>query len=180
LKLPAAIFGFTLAVHTSLLVSQGEIITGLDYLFTGAFTAEMLLKMKGLSIRGYFNDGNKSDFSIVVLSDLGLVIELVTKTLNSSSTSANELSIVRTVRVFRVLRPLLVVSHFEGMQLILYSIAKSAVAIVNVIFLLLFVWTIVSTHLLAYQPSVRARECSPMLTLQHMLRFLAHRSLLLR
>jgi hypothetical protein len=116
----------------------------LDYFFTAAFTLEMWLKMRGWGVRAYLRD-NKVDFAIVVLSDLGLLIELVTKAVNTgeSKDTAN-LGIVRTVRVFRVLRPLLIVSHFEGMQLILYSIAKSAVSILNVILLLFFVWTIFS------------------------------------
>eukprot|EP01046_Picozoa_sp_COSAG06_P055549 COSAG06_NODE_10247_length_1720_cov_0.876002_2_plen_230_part_01 len=77
----------------------------------------------------------------MVLSDIGIIIQIYVKVFLSDEKDSS-LAIVRTIRVMRVLRPLLLVGHFQGMKLILESVVKSALSIANVLLLLMFVWMI--------------------------------------
>ena len=117
------------------------VLKTLDYIMTAFFTVEMGIKIHGLTARGYFSQSwNILDAIIVVLSDIGVIIQIVLEL--SSDGGDNSLTVVRTIRVLRVLRPLLLLGHFEGMKLILESVIKSALSIVNVLLLLMFVWLI--------------------------------------
>eukprot|EP01044_Picomonas_judraskeda_P005157 COSAG03_NODE_476_length_7617_cov_79.083400_1_plen_1988_part_00 len=122
--------------------SKAKAFEIIDYILTAFFTVEMAIKIHGLTLRGYLKHGwNVVDAIIVVLSDIGVLIQIYVQMFQADENDSN-LAIVRTIRVMRVLRPLLLVGHFQGMKLILESVVKSALSIANVLLLLMFVWMI--------------------------------------
>jgi hypothetical protein len=122
--------------------SKGKAFEIIDYVLTAFFTVEMAIKIHGLTLRGYMKHGwNVVDAIIVVLSDIGVIIQIYVHVSQADENSSN-LATVRTIRVMRVLRPLLLIGHFQGMKLILEAVVKSALSIVNVLLLLMFVWMI--------------------------------------
>jgi hypothetical protein len=121
---------------------KGKTLETINYILTAFFTVEMAIKIHGLTLRGYIKHGwNVVDAIIVVLSDIGVLIQIYVHVFQADENNSN-LAIVRTIRVMRVLRPLLLIGHFQGMKLILESVVKSALSIVNVLLLLMFVWMI--------------------------------------
>jgi len=88
-----------------------------NYVFTFIFIFEMIVKMIGLSIPGYWADNfNKFDFVIVMFS----IVELITVFLNLDGISG--LSVLRSFRLLRVLK---LAKSWSSLQELLITIVAS-------------------------------------------------------
>lgn len=117
---------------------QSEIVTVVlrifNIVFTGIFTIELIIKVIAFGFRRYISDGwNKFDAFIVVVSYLGLILDLV------SSDSPINPSMLRIMRVFRIARILKLLKAAQGVRALLDTVFKSFGQILNIgILLLLF------------------------------------------
>ena len=79
-----------------------------DKIFTVIFTTELVLKWFAYGIKNYFTNGwNWLDFVIVIVSVLGLILDWL---------GVPDISIFKSMRTLRALRPLKALSRFEGMR----------------------------------------------------------------
>ena len=106
-----------------------KFITVMDWIFTIAFTIEMVLKMVtyGFVLNGkdsYLRSGwNQLDFIIVIVSILSL-----------AASGNDNLRSLRSLRTLRALRPLRVISRRPGLRLVVNALFSSIKAICNVLF----------------------------------------------
>lgn len=124
-------------------------ITLVDQIFMVIFVCEIILKLFGLGILGYFSQKwNQFDFFIVVfgLTDL-LMNNIFSKELLLFQTGPKILRAVRMLRIGRLLR---LVKKFDGMLKLLQTLMFSLPMTFNVLALLLlifFVYTIIGCSL---------------------------------
>jgi len=103
----------------------------LNYLFTGIFTVEMAIKMIGLGCGRYFVDNwNKFDFFIVLVSYVGIGLDLFSSDLPLSP------SILRIMRIFRMVRILKLLKTAQGVRALLDCVFQSIGQIANMCSLL--------------------------------------------
>ncbi|ESN93132.1 hypothetical protein HELRODRAFT_89291, partial [Helobdella robusta] len=114
----------------------------LDYfnqLFVAIFTLEFLLKLIAFRIYYFKHPWNVFDFSVVIVSILGLaVLKFVKKHLVSPT-------LIRVIRVFRVGRILRLVKSAKGIRTLLFSLAVSLPALFNIgllLFLIMFIYAV--------------------------------------
>lgn len=104
-----------------------EVLTYIDYIVTGLFTLECAIKIcaNGFCCNGknsYMNNSwNIADFLIVCVSLLNYPLQQY------------KISFLRALRMFRVLRPLRMVSRFPGLRIAVISLLKSIPHIGNVL-----------------------------------------------
>ena len=109
----------------------------MDYVVTGLFTMELILKViaNGFAFNGKHsymqNSWNIADFFIVVISLIQYPL------------SQYKLAFLRVLRMFRVLRPLRMISRFPGLRIAVISLMQSVphignVMVVSMLFLGLF------------------------------------------
>lgn len=116
--------------------SESEIIKSMIYLdifFTALFVIEFLIKSIAIGFyegrSGYIKDiWNFFDFMIIIFS----IIDLSFSNIN--------LSVIKSVRILRTLRPLRFISHNVSMKIVVVALFDSLIAIFNVIVVLLIVW----------------------------------------
>ena len=85
-----------------------KVLVIFDKIFTVIFTIELILKWFAYGIKNYFTNGwNWLDFLIVIVSVLGLVLDLL---------GVPDISIFKSMRTLRALRPLKALSRFEGIR----------------------------------------------------------------
>ena len=107
----------------------------LDIIFTVLFSIEFMLKSVALGFvegsTSYIRDTwNTFDFLIVIFSILDLSLVDI------------NLSVIKSVRILRTLRPLRFISHNISMKIVVVALFDSLIAIFNVIVVLLIVWLI--------------------------------------
>ena len=107
----------------------------LDIAFTVLFAVEFMLKSVALGFlegsTSYIRDTwNTFDFLIVIFSVLDLSLVDI------------NLSVIKSVRILRTLRPLRFISHNISMKIVVVALFDSLIAIFNVIVVLLIVWLI--------------------------------------
>uniref|UniRef100_A0A7M5WIZ7 Voltage-dependent calcium channel alpha-1 subunit IQ domain-containing protein n=2 Tax=Clytia hemisphaerica TaxID=252671 RepID=A0A7M5WIZ7_9CNID len=106
-----------------------EVLDYLELVFTALFFIEMILRMYGLGLRGYFRSAfNKYDFVVVWLSIADLI---QTRIQNTSSIGISVLRSVRLLRIFKVTR------FWSSMQNVVSSLMNSMRSILSLILLLL-------------------------------------------
>jgi len=110
-----------------------EFLQLMNYVLTGVFTIECLLKVIGLGLwqgeKAYLNSGwNVLDFVIVLISIMSLVFA-------SAGVKA-----LRSMRALRALRPLRLVSRLKGLKVVVDTIAEVLPQLVNVVLFTLIVW----------------------------------------
>ena len=103
-----------------------EILNVCDLIFTIIFTIELLVKVLAFGFilhRGSYmrNSWNVLDFIIVVSSLMSLAFD------------SESLSIMKSFRLMRALRPLRMVSRMKGMQIVVTCLIKSMPAVINVV-----------------------------------------------
>ncbi len=124
---------------------------GLDivnYIFTGVFTAEIILKLIGYGMNFWYETWNLFDFVIVVCSYIDIVFT------NIASQSLRMLRIgpqlLRVLRVFRVARLMRLVKKYRRLQEIMEIIQLCLPSIMNVLALLMlimFIYAILGCYL---------------------------------
>ncbi|CAH3037176.1 unnamed protein product [Porites lobata] len=108
-----------------------------NYLFTGIFVPEVVLKFIAFGFVLYFKDGwNLVDLVIVILSLAGIIIE----SLSSSNKLLINPTVARSLRVLRIIRVLKLVKLAKGVRSLLDTLfeALPQVANLGLLFLLLF------------------------------------------
>uniref|UniRef100_A0A3Q3INW4 Voltage-dependent L-type calcium channel subunit alpha n=1 Tax=Monopterus albus TaxID=43700 RepID=A0A3Q3INW4_MONAL len=109
----------------------------LNMVFTGLFTAEMLLKLLALQLRHYFVDAWNSFDALIVV---GSVVDIVV-TEFSSAEDSSRVSIT-FFRLFRVMRLVKLLSKGEGIRTLLWTFIKSLQALPYVALLIAMIFFI--------------------------------------
>lgn len=116
----------------------------LNYLFTGIFTIEAVIRLIAMRLE-YFRYGmNVFDFIIVVFSIAVIALEKMGITMPISP------GLFRVVRVFRLTRLLRFFEAAKGIRKLLFTIVKSAPALLNIgllLFLIMFIFAIMGMSL---------------------------------
>ncbi|XP_039270704.2 voltage-dependent L-type calcium channel subunit alpha-1D-like isoform X2 [Styela clava] len=112
-----------------------EILEKVEYIFLGIFTIEAVLKIVAFGLafhpNAYLRNGwNVIDFVIVVIGLISIVLEKA----DVGSTDK-----VRSLRAFRVLRPLRLVSGVPSLQVVLNAIIRAMVPLLHIALLVIFV-----------------------------------------
>jgi hypothetical protein len=117
----------------------------MNYIFTGVFTVEAIIKIIGLGFKLYFKDKwNLFDFVIVVGSYIGLIIEFST-----SISVGLQTTILRAFRISRMLR---LVKRAKSLKIIFETFIITIPALANVgglLLLLLYLYSIIGVSLFA-------------------------------
>ena len=115
-----------------------NILKYIDYIFTGAFLLECVIKIIGLGF--LFNNlgsdktpyirsaWNALDFLVVSASMVDLYV-----TLSGSTAGGSALKSLKALRALRALRPLRVISRNEGLRLVVNALLASIPSMTNVI-----------------------------------------------
>jgi voltage-gated sodium channel type II alpha len=117
-----------------------NILSYLNYIFITIFSAESVIKLIAMNWRYFTIPWNVFDFVIVILSIAGLAFESVIK--KYLSISPTVLRVVRVARVGRVLR---LVKGARGIRTLLFALAVSLPALLNIgllLFLIIFIYSI--------------------------------------
>lgn len=118
-----------------------------NYVFTIVFTAEMVIKLAGLTFEGYASDSfNLFDASIVVISLLELLMA-------ASSGEGQSLG-VSALRTFRLMRVFKLARSWESLNLLIGTIARSLPRIGPfsvILLLIMFIFTLVGVQLFGGQ-----------------------------
>jgi len=132
--------------HQSLWQTQFLVIS--NYMFTNVFGLECVMKLIAFLPKRYFADGwNKFDFTIVMISFMGVAIEESGATIALNPTI---LRVLRVFRIFRILRAFRIFKAAKGLQTIVDSLRKSLPAVGNlagVLFLLFFIFGILAVEI---------------------------------
>lgn len=122
--------------------SYENILKVFNYLFTGIFIVECILKLLANGFYGYFYVGwNKFDFFVVAASIIDL---LMSNLIGSRVSFLKSFQIIRVLRVLRVTRVLRLVKQLKGLEKLLQTLKWSLQALGNVLILLLLVYFIFS------------------------------------
>lgn len=116
------------------------VLAYINYIFISIFTLESVMKLIALNWRYFKIAWNVFDFVIVIFSILGLAFENFIK--RYLSISPTVLRVVRVARVGRVLR---LVKGAKGIRTLLFALAISLPALVNIgllLFLVIFIYAI--------------------------------------
>jgi hypothetical protein len=117
----------------------------LNFGFAAIFNFEAIVKIVGHG-RSYFYDSwNKFDVSIVVGTDIGLLMNLVNTGINIST-------VATVVRAFRIMRIFRLVKSSQNMRIILDTIGHIMPQVTNImslVFLLLFIYAVLGLNLFA-------------------------------
>uniref|UniRef100_A0A6Q2Y5Z0 Voltage-dependent L-type calcium channel subunit alpha n=1 Tax=Esox lucius TaxID=8010 RepID=A0A6Q2Y5Z0_ESOLU len=114
----------------------------LNMVFTGLFTAEMLLKLLALRFRHYFIDAwNSFDALIVVGSVVDIVVTEFSVNNNNDILPISRVSIT-FFRLFRVMRLVKLLSKGEGIRTLLWTFVKSLQALPYVALLIAMIFFI--------------------------------------
>ena len=115
-------------------------LTILNYIFTGIFIAECLIKLVGLGIRGYFHSGwNKFDFFVVLASILDIIIANID---GIDAAFLKSFQIIRVLRVMRITRALRLVKSLKGLEKLIQTLSWSIGALMNVVLLMILIFGI--------------------------------------
>jgi len=107
-----------------------------NFIFTGIFIAECLLKLIAYGPVGYFYFGwNKFDFFVVIAS----LVDIIVANIDGIDASfLKSFQIIRVLRVLRVTRVLRLVKALKGLEKLLQTLRWSISALTNV-FVLMFI-----------------------------------------
>jgi len=129
----------------------------LEWLFTALFFCEMLVKMLALGVlrtpEAYFKSRwNLLDFCLVVAAVTARIVEQLLESPNPPAFAPGPLAMLSTMRLLRVLRPLRMLTHNEGLQLVVNSLLRCFPEVLNVLLifaLFLSVFAILGVQLFA-------------------------------
>jgi hypothetical protein len=133
-----------------------DILEYLNLGFAAIFNFEAIVMITGHG-RSYFYDSwNKFDISIVIGTDIGLIMNLVNTGINIST-------VATVVRAFRIMRIFRLVKSSQNMRIILDTIGHIMPQVTNImslVFLLLFIYSVLGINLFAtvmYQDAYNSR-----------------------
>jgi voltage-dependent calcium channel L type alpha-1D len=115
----------------------------LNYLFAGIFNMEMYMKLIGLGTQYFYSAWNLFDMTVVIGTDVGLILEFTTDG-SGFSTAAT------VVRAFRIMRIVRLVRSQPSIKIILDTVVNIIPQISNFItllFLLLFIFSALGINL---------------------------------
>ena len=113
--------------------------------FALVFGAECVLKMAAMRPRRYFDDNfNKFDFSLVMVTFLGYVVESLGDFVDIDPSTVQLLRMLRIVRILRALR---LIRAFKGLQVIMRTLVLSGSACGNLIAMLILMFFMFSVVL---------------------------------
>ena len=122
-----------------------SILENFNLAFAIVFNFEAFVKIIAFG-KSYFNNSwNKFDLSIVIGTDIGLLMNVVNMGINVST-------IATVVRAFRIMRIFRLVKSSQNMRIILDTISHILPQIMNImslVFLLLFIYSILGMNLFA-------------------------------
>lgn len=132
----------------------GPTLVVIDYIFTGLYTLEMLLKIMGLGFfldRGsYLRDGwNVLDFIIVITSYIPLLPAFqdnnqLLDTEVGPQTDQGPSFDFTSLRTFRVMRPLKTISSIQGLKVIMQALFAAMPLLVDTLMILTFFFFVFS------------------------------------
>ena len=117
-----------------------QVLTIVNYIFTGIFIAECLLKLCAYGPVGYFHSGwNKFDFFVVVASIVDLIVGSID---GIDAAFLKSFQIIRVLRVLRVTRVLRLVKALKGLEKLIQTLTWSISALANVFLLMVIIFCI--------------------------------------
>ena len=115
-------------------------LTYVNYIFTGIFIAECIIKLTAYGLVGYFHSAwNRFDFFVVVASIGDLVIQNID---GIDAKFLKSFQIIRVLRVLRVTRVLRLVKSLKGLEKLIQTLTWSIGALANVFLLMLIIFCI--------------------------------------
>ena len=121
-----------------------NVTDNLNYVFTGIFALESIIKLLGLG-RAYFTDNwNIFDFTVVIGSIASIFL-----TLNTSFSLGGATTIIRAFRITRIFR---LVKRAKNLRLVFNTFIFTLPALANVgglLLLLLYLYSIIGVYLFA-------------------------------
>ena len=115
-------------------------LTYVNYIFTGIFIVECIIKLFAYGPIGYFHSGwNKFDFFVVIASIADLVIQNID---GIDAKFLKSFQIIRVLRVLRVTRVLRLVKSLKGLEKLIQTLTWSIGALANVFLLMLIIFCI--------------------------------------
>ena len=113
-----------------------------NWIFTGIFVLECILKLTAYGISGYFYYGwNKFDFFVVIASLLDIIIANID---GIDAAFLKSFQIIRVLRVLRVTRVLRLIKALKGLEKLLQTLSWSISALANVFILMFLMFCIFS------------------------------------
>ncbi|TRY87439.1 hypothetical protein DNTS_017196, partial [Danionella cerebrum] len=127
--------------------TQNKVLRYFDYVFTGVFTFEMLIKMVVLGLilheGSYFRDlWNFLDFVVVS----GALVAFAF----TGSSKGKDISIIKSLRVLRVLRPLKTIKRLPKLKAVFDCVVNSLKNVLNILIvymLFMFIFAVVAVQL---------------------------------
>ena len=116
------------------------VLTYINYVFTGIFIVECIIKLSAYGPIAYFHSGwNRFDFFVVVASIADLVIQNID---GIDAKFLKSFQIIRVLRVLRVTRVLRLVKSLKGLEKLIQTLTWSIGALANVFLLMLIIFCI--------------------------------------
>lgn len=122
-----------------------NVLERINLVYITLFTLEAVIKLLAYGKRYWSNSWNIFDFTVVALSWIGQIIQLVLPQLRTGPI----LSVLRMLRVIRVLR---IVKHAKALRVMFNTLLISMPAILNVTLLLglfLFIYAVIGMQMFA-------------------------------
>jgi len=122
-----------------------RILEKFNLFFVFIFALEAIIKLLALGVMQYFSFGmNIFDFSVVVVSLVGFIIDLVL-----TNVDANILQVILVVRALRVVRIMRLITRVKGIRRLLLTLLYSLPGLGNVsvlLFIILFIYTVLGMN----------------------------------
>ncbi|XP_026077303.1 voltage-dependent P/Q-type calcium channel subunit alpha-1A-like isoform X10 [Carassius auratus] len=130
---------------------RNNVLRYFDYVFTGVFTFEMLIKMVVLGMvlheGSYFRDlWNFLDFVVVS----GALVAFAFTSLSGGSSKGKDISVIKSLRVLRVLRPLKTIKRLPKLKAVFDCVVNSLKNVLNILIvymLFMFIFAVVAVQL---------------------------------
>jgi len=130
-----------------------QILAYVTYGTNGIFIIECGWKIAAYGWKKYITSKwNRLDFFLVVTSILDMLVEII----DVDGTASGSIGFLKTFRIFRALRPLRVISKSKGLKVVLQTVARAIVPVMNTILIALsvfFVFGIMAVTLLGGRTS---------------------------
>ena len=115
-------------------------LTIVNYIFTGIFILECIIKLLGYGFRPYFHSSwNKFDFFVVIASLVDLAVANVE---GFDASFLKSFQIIRVLRVLRITRALRLIKSLKGLEQLIQTLSWSLSALANVLLLMLIFFCI--------------------------------------
>ncbi|XP_076838432.1 voltage-dependent P/Q-type calcium channel subunit alpha-1A isoform X3 [Brachyhypopomus gauderio] len=130
---------------------RNNVLRYFDYVFTGVFTFEMLIKMVDLGLvlhqGSYFRDlWNILDFIVVS----GALVAFAFTSGSGGSSKGKDISTIKSLRVLRVLRPLKTIKRLPKLKAVFDCVVNSLKNVLNILIvylLFMFIFAVVAVQL---------------------------------